>query len=105
MTAIEPCRVAAVHRVIARWRNGALDSVTVTLAEGWVVAQTRRDTLRLMRGAELNAEYLLEPGADAAWMKGWQSPVSAPLAVRLRIRRGDDAGVVDTLLFAIGPRG
>jgi prepilin-type N-terminal cleavage/methylation domain-containing protein len=62
------------------------------------------DTLRLFPQAEeVGFDYLLDFGADAAWVHEWQSPVSAPLAVRLRLARGD--GAVDTLLFAIGPRG
>ncbi len=52
-------------------------------------------------------DYLLDPGADTKWVREWISPVSAPLAVRLRIagcgRR--DAGCVDTLLFLVKQRG
>lgn len=52
-------------------------------------------------------DYLLDPGADTKWVREWISPVSAPLAVRLRIagcgRR--DAGCVDTLLFLVKERG
>jgi len=47
-------------------------------------------------------DYLLEPGADARWVPEWLSPVSAPLAVRLRLTA---AGRVDTLLFLIRARG
>jgi hypothetical protein len=48
-------------------------------------------------------DYLLEGGADARWVTGWHSPVSAPLAVRIRLIRAD--GAADTLLLPIGPRG
>ena len=52
-------------------------------------------------------DYLLDPGADTKWVREWISPVSAPLAVRLRIagcgRR--DAACVDTLLFLVKERG
>jgi len=52
-------------------------------------------------------DYLLDPGADTKWVREWISPVSAPLAVRVRIagcgRR--DAGWVDTLLFLVKERG
>jgi prepilin-type N-terminal cleavage/methylation domain-containing protein len=52
-------------------------------------------------------DYLLDPGADTKWVREWISPVSAPLAVRVRIagcgRR--DAGCVDTLLFLMKERG
>jgi prepilin-type N-terminal cleavage/methylation domain-containing protein len=47
-------------------------------------------------------DYLLEPGASAAWVREWISPVSAPVAVRVRIQR---AATVDTLLFIVGSRG
>jgi prepilin-type N-terminal cleavage/methylation domain-containing protein len=50
----------------------------------------------------LSLDYLLEPGAGAAWMREWVSPLSAPVAVRVRIAR---AGVVDTMLLVVGPRG
>jgi prepilin-type N-terminal cleavage/methylation domain-containing protein len=47
-------------------------------------------------------DYLLEPGADSRWVREWISPVSAPLAIRLRLERPQG---VDTLLFLVGPRG
>ncbi len=63
-----------------------------------------RDTLVLApEVAGLALDYLLDFGTDAAWVREWRSPVSAPLAVRLRLTR--DGGAVDTLLFVIGPRG
>ena len=52
-------------------------------------------------------DYLLDPGADTKWVREWISPVSAPLAVRVRIagcgRR--DVACVDTLLFLVKERG
>jgi hypothetical protein len=52
-------------------------------------------------------DYLLDPGADSRWVREWISPVSAPLAVRLRLAgcRRRDAECVDTLLFLIRERG
>ena len=55
-------------------------------------------------------DYLLEPGAESRWVREWVSPVSAPVAVRLRLARtrcgmGDARCVVDTLLFLIKERG
>ena len=52
-------------------------------------------------------DYLLDPGADAKWVREWVSPVSAPLGVRLRIAGCGqrDAGCVDTLLFLVKERG
>jgi prepilin-type N-terminal cleavage/methylation domain-containing protein len=63
---------------------------------------------------QLQLDYLLEAGEDAgasgampgeraSFVREWISPVSAPLAVRLRLARL--AGSVDTLLLIIGPRG
>lgn len=51
-------------------------------------------------------EYLLEPGAESQWMREWISPVSAPLAIRVRLGRGTrEGGRVDTLLFQVKERG
>lgn len=47
-------------------------------------------------------DYLLEPGANTRWVREWVSPVSAPLAVRLRIGRGT---ATDTLLLLVKERG
>ena len=52
-------------------------------------------------------DYLLDPGGDTKWVREWVSPVSAPLAVRLRIAgcgRGEPA-CVDTLVFLVMARG
>lgn len=87
-------------------------------SEGWF--ERRRVTLYADRGAllarlggadtlalgdsvaALEFDYLLEPGANAVWVREWISPVSAPLAVRVRIAHGERT---DTLLFIVGPRG
>ncbi len=59
--------------------------------------------------AQIQFDYLLEPGENATWVREWISPVSAPLAIRLRVTRAGrgerGAGVVDTLLCLVGPRG
>lgn len=47
-------------------------------------------------------DYLLEPGADSRWVGTWSSPVSAPLAVRVRLTH---RGRVDTALYLIKGRG
>ena len=60
------------------------------------------------RVARAAFDYLLVPGANARWVGEWISPVSAPLAVRLRITREDSTGTAaatDTLLLLIGARG
>lgn len=46
--------------------------------------------------------YLADPVAGGGWVTGWMSPSSAPLAIRLRWRRGEE---VDSLLCPIGARG
>lgn len=48
-------------------------------------------------------DYLLEPGAASPWVGEWVSPVSAPLAVRVRITR--QSGGADTTLYPIKARG
>lgn len=62
------------------------------------------DTLVLAeRLAAFGADYLVEYGANSSWVREWVSPVSAPLAVRLRLQVAD--GRADTLLLHVGPRG
>lgn len=61
------------------------------------------DAIMLRHGVRsVGLDYLLEPGANAHWVRQWSSPVSAPLAIRVRIDLG---GPVDTALYLIGPRG
>lgn len=60
--------------------------------------------------ADVQFDYVLEPGAESRWVREWVSPVSAPVAVRMRIAKTGcqmrDAGcVVDTLLFLVKERG
>ena len=55
-------------------------------------------------------DYLLEPGAESRWVREWVSPVSAPVAIRIRVARGGGTGdggrvVTDTLLLLIKERG
>lgn len=56
---------------------------------------------------DLAFDYLLEPGADTRWVREWISPVSAPVAIRVRIAGCGigDAACVDTLLFLVKERG
>lgn len=59
---------------------------------------------------DVQFDYLLEPGAESRWVREWVSPVSAPVAVRIRMTKPGtgkrDAGnVVDTMLFLIKERG
>ncbi|HEX4561615.1 MAG TPA: prepilin-type N-terminal cleavage/methylation domain-containing protein [Gemmatimonadales bacterium] len=55
--------------------------------------------------ARIGFDYLLEPGANTAWAREWLSPVSAPLAVRVRIEYLGIPARADTLLLIIGGRG
>ena len=74
----------------------------------WFVGRAGSESFYLADGiSDVAFDYLLDPGANTKWVREWISPVSAPLAVRLRItgcgRR--DAGCADTLLFLIKERG
>ena len=53
--------------------------------------------------ADARFDYMLEPGLNAAFVSNWNSPVSAPLAIRLQIFHA--AASADTLLLVIGERG
>ena len=76
-------------RLMARWEGG--------------------DSLMLAdRVLSATFDYLLEPGADVHWGNEWTSPVSAPVAVRLRVTRQETAQgplSTDTVLLYVGPRG
>lgn len=73
---------------------------SVVLADS--VKEARFDYL-LDPGEIASTQDLDVPGERAVFVREWMSPVSAPLAVRMRIARA--AGVVDTLLLLVGPRG
>jgi hypothetical protein len=82
--------------------------LTVSRAGDQLVAEGAAGTVVLREGVtDVAFDYLLEPGADTKWVREWVSPVSAPLAVRLRIAGcgSGEAGCVDTLLFLIRERG
>ena len=71
--------------------------------EGGALIARSDQTLALQDSVtRVDFDYLLEPGANAAWVREWISPVSAPVAVRVRIER---IAAIDTLLFIVGPRG
>ena len=68
-----------------------------------IAAVDQADTLVLADDAHTVAfDYVLEPGADAQWAREWISPVSAPLAIRVRLT---GATQVDTLLLLVKERG
>jgi len=62
------------------------------------------DTVVLAEGLRaFGADFLIEYGADSPLVREWVSPVSAPIAVRLRLEGRD--GRADTLLLHVGVRG
>lgn len=85
--------------------------VSLERGEGGLVARVTPGTPILLLDSvrDVSFDYLLEPGAEARWVREWVSPVSAPVAVRMRVvrpRKGKGGGpVVDTLLFLIKERG
>jgi hypothetical protein len=92
------------QRTARRWVErqrvhlGVTGGAFVALRDGRLV--TLADTVD-----RADFDYLLEPGANAVWVREWVSPVSAPLAVRIRIARSGDTAGTDTLVILIGPRG
>ena len=105
------------HAAFTAWQltpDGWFERRAVSLArddDRLVASVAPGQPIVLMDGVtDFELDYLLEPGAESRWVRAWVSPVSAPLAVRLRIERAGcamrDAGcVVDTLLFLIKERG
>lgn len=104
------------HVTFGTWLSsarGGLAPVRVNLAlqAGRLVARLgTSDSLPLFNHVEAIAfDYLLDPGVNARWVREWLSPVTAPLAVRIRLLEdrapSDTASTVDTLLLLIGPRG
>jgi hypothetical protein len=95
------------HVEFATWQrvpSGWLERQRVTLGvEGGVLVARGDRSIALKDSVSGVAfDYLLEPGANAAWVREWISPVSAPVAIRVRIAR---VAAVDTLLFIVGSRG
>lgn len=77
--------------------------VTLLASEGVLQVAFAQHTIALLHDVRaVEMDYLLHAGANEAWVRAWESPASAPLAVRLRLAR---AGRVDTLLVFVGPRG
>ncbi|HWZ28405.1 MAG TPA: prepilin-type N-terminal cleavage/methylation domain-containing protein [Gemmatimonadales bacterium] len=71
-----------------------------------LVAQRGAEVLVLKDSvARVAFDYLLEPGANTTWAREWLSPVSAPLAVRIRVAYLGLPVRADTLLVLIGWRG
>lgn len=88
------------QRVPAGWLERR--RVSLGVESGALVARSQMSIALEDSVNGVEFDYLLEPGANAAWVREWISPVSAPVAVRVRIVRGAE---VDTLLFIVGSRG
>ena len=86
--------------------------VTLSAEQGRLRAAVTRGTAIALSDTvtDVQFEYLLEPGTESRWVREWVSPVSAPVAVRMRITKAgngkrETGNVVDTLLFLIKERG
>jgi prepilin-type N-terminal cleavage/methylation domain-containing protein len=86
--------------------DGWLERGTVELGldgDRWIATSPSHSSVVLARGVTaLRFDYLLEPGAESGWVAEWESAVSAPLAVRIRLTQGAEA---DTMLYLIKARG
>lgn len=108
-----PFEGRANHASFTSWQlmpGGWFEQTPTRLLQesGNFLAVTGAERLQLAdRVSDVAFDYLLDPGADSKWVREWISPVSTPLAVRVRItgcgRRY--AGCVDTLLFLVKERG
>jgi len=57
--------------------------------------------------ARVECHYLLTAGERSEWLRGWRSPATAPIALRLvlwQTRKGSAGPKADTLVFRIGSR-
>ncbi len=101
--------------------NSATFSVLIATPHGWSELRTVRlaqsgDRFRATVGAEaltlaepvdsVEFDYLVEPGADARWATTWISPVSLPLAIRVRtMSHLGERVIADTALYLVKARG
>lgn len=85
----------------------ARDRVVLHLDGSRFVADRATNDPLLLRDSVVDVafDYLLEPGALTTWAREWISPVSAPLAVRVRVTYLGTPARADTALFLIGARG
>jgi prepilin-type N-terminal cleavage/methylation domain-containing protein len=96
----EQVQFASWQRVPGGWVERR--RVVLGVENGVLVASSDQSIALQDSISGIEFDYLLEPGANAAWVREWISPVSAPMAVRMRIAR---RAAVDTLLFIVGSRG
>ncbi len=65
-----------------------------------------RDTTVLETGVDaLDVHYLLTGGERSEWLRGWQSPATAPVAIRLILWHRTPRVGSDTLVYLVGSRG
>lgn len=108
-----PFEGRAKHASFTSWQlvpGGWFEQAPIQLRQDGsrFVGTTGAESLQLGDSvSDVAFDYLLDPGADTKWVREWISPVSAPLAIRLRIVGcgRQDAGCVDTLLFLVKERG
>lgn len=86
--------------------NGWFEPARISIEEagGGVIATSdgsRRVTL-FSQGGLAGIDYLGRMGEDSPWLTSWESAITAPLAVRIRIARQSR---IDTLLLRVGERG
>ena len=103
----------SAQMTFAAWvptNGGWMERRTVTLSvAGHRLTGSDGETMTLADSVSSGAfDYLAEYGPQTTWLVGWQSPVSAPIAVRIRLTRptiDPERSEVDTLVFRIGGRG
>lgn len=103
----EPGRVRFSARVRSEFGWWERRRVELALRNGQLVALTDGGEPVLLAAslADAGFDYLIQPGLDSRWTRRWQSPVSAPLAIRVRTVPRDSTLPADTLLLYIGERG
>ena len=98
-----PDRVTFSSRLPTEYGWAERRAVTLGVDGGQFTGRPGADApIVLARATGVAFDYLLEPGADSRWVGTWSSPVSAPLAVRVRLSHD---GGVDTALYLIKGRG
>jgi hypothetical protein len=80
--------------------------VTLTASDNRLLLIDPADTLQLFDAVDsVDFDYLMNLGGSTPWISEWRSPVTAPLAVRIRLWHRDSAALCDTLLIPVGSRG
>ena len=78
-------------------------NLEIGLAGSVLQLHTRNGTRDLALDVRsLEFDYLLTAGLESTWVRQWVSPISVPLAIRLRVTWD---GGVDTTLVLVGGRG